>query len=53
MNTSGYGGVPVDASGNRTVVSANRPVATVEEGEVSWFDPNSKTTYVFSNKIRL
>ena len=53
MNTSGYGGVPVDASGNRTVVSANRPVATVEEGEVSWFNPNSKTTYVFSNKIRL
>ena len=53
MNTSGYGGVPVDSMGNRTIVSANRPVATVEEGEVSWFDPNSKTTYVFSNKIRL
>ena len=53
MNTSGFGGVPVDASGNRTVVSANRPVATVEEGEVSWFDPNSKTAYVFSNKIMI
>jgi hypothetical protein len=45
------GGVPVDAMGNKVVVSGGRPVALTEQGEVSWWNPSTKQSYVFSNKI--
>lgn len=50
-NQSGFGGVPVDDKGNKVVVSGNRPIASVEQGEISWFNPTTKTAYVFSNKL--
>lgn len=45
------GGVPVDSQGNKTIVNNARPVASVEEGELAWFNPSTKQSYVFSNKI--
>ena len=42
-----YGGNPVDAQGN---INTKNPVATVEEGEVSFMLPGGKT-YMFSNRL--
>jgi len=52
-NQSGYGGVPVDSHGNKVVVSGKRPTASVESGEVSWWNPKTKSAFVFSNKIHI
>lgn len=46
------GGIPVDAQGNPTANSGRQAVALTEEGEVSWINPKTKQTYVFSNRIR-
>lgn len=45
------GGIPVDAQGNMASVSGRNPVATTEEGEITWMNPSTKQSYVFSNKI--
>lgn len=50
-NMSGYGGIPVDAQGNKSIVSNAKPVATTEEGEITWRNPSTGEAYVFSNKI--
>lgn len=50
-NKSGFGGVPVDQFGNKVVASNARPVATTEEGEVTFFSKRNNMSYVFSNKI--
>lgn len=45
------GGIPVDASGSPVAMSGQDPVGLVEDGEVSWTDPVSKSAYIFSNKL--
>jgi hypothetical protein len=45
------GGIPVDKRGNPASVSGENPVAVTEEDEVTWYDPSSKESYVFSNRI--
>ncbi len=51
QNTSGYEGIPVDALGNPSAISSKESVATVEQGEVSWVNPTTKSAYVFSNRF--
>ena len=48
-----YGGIPVDNLGNPTSISKSKPVATVEEDEVSWLDPNTGSAYIFSNRLKV
>lgn len=50
-NQSGYGGIPVDAQGNKSIVSGNKPTAVTEEGELSWWNSKKGSAYVFSNKL--
>jgi hypothetical protein len=45
------GGIPVDSNGTPSVVSGQNPIALTEENEVSWWNPSTKTTYVFSNSL--
>lgn len=44
------GGIPIDGNGNPSVVSKNRPIALVENNEVSWMSPQG-TPYIFSDKL--
>lgn len=45
------GGVPVDSRGNKSVTSNARPIASTEEGELSYFSKKNGKSFVFSNKI--
>lgn len=45
------GGIAVDGNGNPTASTGQEPVGLVEDGEVSWEDPNSGQAYVFSNRL--
>lgn len=48
---SSYGGVPVDNYGTPSAVSGRNPVAKSEQGELTWFNPKTKSAYVFSNRL--
>ena len=43
-------GIPVDAQGNPSIVSKQKPVALTEDKEVTWLTPNGDS-YVFSDKL--
>jgi hypothetical protein len=43
-------GIPVDAQGNPSIVSKQKPVALTENKEVTWLTPEGES-YVFSHKL--
>lgn len=45
------GGIPVDDRGNPTVISGAEPVASVEDGEVTYAPADGGTPYVFSKEF--
>lgn len=44
------GGIPVDAQGNSSAQSGNKPVALTENKEVAWNSPN-EGSYIFSENL--
>lgn len=45
------GGIPVDAQGTPTITNGEQPTALVEDGEVSFTDPDNGEVYIFSNRL--